>query len=167
MNVLTCCRKIPIPYALLSGLTAAGLCLMLYQARPLPGLVLPTVPARQLPEQEPQAATPARSSPKRDPFRPLNHPSSGNPLVQPASGKTNLPPAARTESPKPAAKAAGGRLCGIVHVNGQSKALIRTAAGSLLAGTGDEIPGLGPVEDIRSKSVICQGRQWKIGEVWP
>ena len=169
MNVPTCCRKIPIPYALLSGLTTAGLLLMAIQARPLPGLTLPPVPViqtREIPEPEPE---PIPARPKRDPFRPLNHPVTSIREVPVKKGSPAVPAIpAMPDKAKPAVQnMAGGRLCGIVQVNGRSKALIRTASGSVLAGAGENVPGMGPIEEIHSKGLTCQGRQLNVGEVWP
>ena len=106
MNVPTCCRKIPIPYALLSGLTTAGLLLMAIQARPLPGLTLPPVPViqtREIPEPEPE---PIPARPKRDPFRPLNHPVTSSREVPVKKGG----PAVPAIPAMPAAKLSSGQL---------------------------------------------------------
>ena len=165
MNVPTCCRKIPIPYVLLSGFTVTGLFLMTALVRPLPGPVLPAVQAAELQGAEAPVseAKPQWPRPVRDPFRPLNHPVSRKPFP-PLPAAMPLTPG--TAKP-PGHTASGGRLCGIVRVNGRSKAILRTASGSHLAEAGETIPGLGTIHEIHSKGIVCQDRQLAVGEVWP
>ena len=165
MNVPTCCRKIPIPYVLLSGFTLSGLFLMTALVRPLPGPVLPAVQAAEMQEAETPApeVKPQGLRPTRDPFRPLNHPVSRKAVPSlPAA----LPPTPGTIKSL-GQTASGGRLCGIVRVNGKSKAILRTASGTHLAEAGETIPGLGTIREIHSKGVTCQDRQLAVGEVWP
>lgn len=101
--------------------------------------------------------------PRRDPFRPLNHPPSSktaaerNKIPQPSTSS----PAVQTASP-----AQPYRLVGILTVKGQRRALITGPEGTALYAAGDALPGLGSITELRSSALCCNSRELSVGEVW-
>lgn len=100
--------------------------------------------------------------PRRDPFRPLNHPIPKKPAMAPAVS-------APETVPKPAAPAAPSvphRLLGILTVKGERRALMAGPRGTSLLAPGDELPGQGTITAIQASSLHCEEKELPVGEVW-
>lgn len=101
--------------------------------------------------------------PRRDPFRPLNHHAGFRPS---AEKKNSPPPATPKAASQPVAPARPHRLLGILTVKGQRRALIAGPEGTSLYATGDALPVLGSITELRSTALCCNGRELSVGEVW-
>jgi hypothetical protein len=110
-----------------------------------------------------QAKTRKPVLPRRDPFRPLNHPAHKKELPAPAA----VPPAAPGKPVTSSSPASPYRLLGILTVNGERRALVASPRGTVLAALGEALPGKGPVTAFHSSSLECDGRELSVGEVWP
>ena len=142
-----------------------GSLLFLFPSPALP--VFPSLPALAEAEgrtSEPEIRKPGRL-PRRDPFRPLDHPSlpaSSKPPVVPA--KAHVPAApAPAASPAPAARR---RLLGILEHRGKRKALVALPEGTRLLGPGDPLPSQGIIRQVLPSALVCEDATLAIGEVW-
>lgn len=142
-----------------------GSLLFLFPSPALPDF--PSLPALAEAEgrtSEPEIRKPGRL-PRRDPFRPLDHPSlpaSSKPPVVPA--KAHVPAApAPTASPAPAARR---RLLGILEHRGKRKALVALPEGTRLLGPGDPLPSQGIIRQVLPSALVCEDATLAIGEVW-
>lgn len=142
-----------------------GSLLFLFPSPALPDF--PSLPALAEAEgrtSEPEIRKPGRL-PRRDPFRPLDHPS------LPASSKTPVVPAkahvpaapAPAASPAPAARR---RLLGILEYRGKRKALVALPEGTRLLGPGDPLPSQGIIRQVLPSALVCEDATLAIGEVW-
>lgn len=167
MNPIKFCKTIPLPYAICCSIIPLGLFFLYRQSRPLPCPPLPGIPeaAAEAPAEEtpPKPPTP---KPKRDPFRPLNHPVPAQPVKVPGLAKALGSINSNQMGPVQKAGSQRYRLCGIVTMNGRSKALLRTSSGSLLLGPGEVLPGIGTIETIEPSGLVCAGKRLAVGEVW-
>ena len=100
--------------------------------------------------------------PRRDPFRPLNHPAPRKEISPPAAPSPATPGKSATFS----ASATPYRLLGILVVKGEKRALVASPRGTVLAALGEALPGKGPVTAFHSFSLECDGQELSIGEVW-
>ncbi|WP_279001808.1 hypothetical protein [Acidaminococcus fermentans] len=142
-----------------------GSLLFLFPSLALPDF--PSLPALAEAEgrtSEPEIRKPGRL-PRRDPFRPLDHPSlpaSSKPPVVPA--KAHVPAApAPAASPAPAARR---RLLGILEHRGKRKALVALPEGTRLLGPGDPLPSQGIIRQVLPSALVCEDATLAIGEVW-
>ena len=142
-----------------------GSLLFLFPSPALPDF--PSLPALAEAEgrtSEPEIRKPGRL-PRRDPFRPLDHPSlpaSSKPPVVPA--KAHVPAApAPAASPAPAARR---RLLGILEHRGKRKALVALPEGTRLLGPGDPLPSQGITRQVLPSALVCEDATLAIGEVW-
>ena len=142
-----------------------GSLLFLFSSPALPDF--PSLPALAEAEgrtSEPEIRKPGRL-PRRDPFRPLDHPSlpaSSKPPVVPA--KAHVPAApAPAASPAPAARR---RLLGILEHRGKRKALVALPEGTRLLGPGDPLPSQGIIRQVLPSALVCEDATLAIGEVW-
>lgn len=142
-----------------------GSLLFLFPSPALPDF--PSLPALAEAEgrtSEPEIRKPGRL-PRRDPFRPLDHPSlpaSSKPPVVPA--KAHVPAApAPAASPAPAARR---RLLGILEHRGKRKALVALPEGTRLLGPGDPLPSQGIIRQVLPSALVCEDATLAIGEVW-
>lgn len=142
-----------------------GSLLFLFPSLALPDF--PSLPALAEAEgrtSEPKIRKPGRL-PRRDPFRPLDHPSlpaSSKPPVVPA--KAHVPAApAPAASPAPAARR---RLLGILEHRGKRKALVALPEGTRLLGPGDPLPSQGIIRQVLPSALVCEDATLAIGEVW-
>lgn len=142
-----------------------GSLLFLFPSPALPDF--PSLPALAEAEgrtSEPEIRKPGRL-PRRDPFRPLDHPSlpaSSKPPVVPA--KAHVPAApAPAASPAPAARR---RLLGILEHRGKRKALVVLPEGTRLLGPGDPLPSQGIIRQVLPSALVCEEATLAIGEVW-
>ena len=93
--------------------------------------------------------------PRRDPFRPLNHPA-------PAAAH----PGAAPQKAAPAASVTPHRLRGILTVKGEKRALVAGSQETALIALGETLPGKGPVTAFHGASLECNGQELPVGEVW-
>ena len=142
-----------------------GSLMFLFPSPALPDF--PSLPALAEAEgrtSEPEIRKPGRL-PRRDPFRPLDHPSlpaSSKPPVVPA--KAHVPAApAPAASPAPAARR---RLLGILEHRGKRKALVALPEGTRLLGPGDPLPSQGIIRQVLPSALVCEDATLAIGEVW-
>ena len=142
-----------------------GSLLFLFPSPALPDF--PSLPALAEAEgrtSEPEIRKPGRL-PRRDPFRPLDHPSlpaSSKPPVVPA--KAHVPAApAPAASPAPAARR---RLLGILEHRGKRKALVALPEGTRLLGPGDPLPSQGIIRQVLPSALVCEDATLAMGEVW-
>ena len=142
-----------------------GSLLFLFPSPALPDF--PSLPALAEAEgrtSEPEIRKPGRL-PRRDPFRPLDHPSlpaSSKPPV--VSAKAHVPAA-----PAPAASPAPApcrRLLGILEHRGKRKALVALPEGTRLLGPGDPLPSQGIIRQVLPSALVCEEDTLAIGEVW-
>ena len=142
-----------------------GSLLFLFPSPALPDF--PSLPALAEAEgrtSEPEIRKPGRL-PRRDPFRPLDHPSlpaSSKPPVVPAKAHV---PAAPTPAASPA-PAARRRLLGILEHRGKRKALVALPEGTRLLGPGDPLPSQGIIRQVLPSALVCEDATLAIGEVW-
>lgn len=101
--------------------------------------------------------------PRRDPFRPLNHPLSRKTVSSPPAAT----PEAAAKPAAPAAPAAPHRLLGILTVKGEQRVLVAGPQGTSLLAPGEELPGQGTITAIHSASLHCAEKELSVGEVWP
>lgn len=131
---------------------------------------LPPVPKEQTISHEKKTAKAIapEAQPRRDPFRPLNHPIylEKKPVEEkiPVS-PSRIPPENLAVSPAPAAPLSY-RFSGIITVDGHKKVLVTTPNGSLLAGEGDALPGKGTIQSITGNTLQCRGETIPLGERW-
>ena len=142
-----------------------GSLLFLFPSPALPDF--PSLPALAEAEgrtSEPEIRKPGRL-PRRDPFRPLDHPSlpaSSKPPV--GAAKAHVPAA-----PAPAASPAPApcrRLLGILEHRGKRKALVALPEGTRLLGPGDPLPSQGIIRQVLPSALVCEEATLAIGEVW-
>lgn len=100
--------------------------------------------------------------PRRDPFRPLNHPALRKSVQPPApaSSEKAVKPA------EPAAPAMPHRLLGILTVKGEKRALVAGPRGTTLLAAGEELPGKGTITSFQTSSLTCGEQELAVGEVW-
>ncbi len=108
---------------------------------------------------EPEIRKPGRL-PRRDPFRPLDHPS------LPASSKPPVVPAKAPVPAAPPAPAPRRRLLGILEHRGKRKALVALPEGTRLLGPGDPLPSQGIIRQVLPSALVCEEATLAIGEVW-
>lgn len=168
MNPAKFCKTIPLHYAVCCSIIPLGLFFLYRQSRPLVPPTLPSIPvaAAEAPAEE-TTPKPAPPKPKRDPFRPLNHLVTVQMAKAPALTKNFSPVESRQTIPVQKAVSPDYRLCGIVSMNGRSKALLRSSSGSVLLSPGDTLPGIGKVETVDSSGMVCAGKKLVVGEVFP
>ena len=136
-----------------------GSLLFLFPSPALPDF--PSLPALAEAEgrtSEPEIRKPGRL-PRRDPFRPLDHPS------LPASSKPPVVPA-KAHVPAAPAPAARRRLLGILEHRGKRKALVALPEGTRLLGPGDPLPSQGIIRQVLPSALVCEDATLAIGEVW-
>lgn len=100
--------------------------------------------------------------PRRDPFRPLNHPAPEKTLPAPAAAH----PGAAPQKAAPAAPVTPHRLLGILTVKGEKRALVAGSQETALIALGETLPGKGPVTAFHGASLECNGQELPVGEVW-
>lgn len=100
--------------------------------------------------------------PRRDPFRPLNHPAPEKTLPAPAATY----PGAAPHKAAPAAPVMPHRLLGILTVKGEKRALVAGPQGTTLIAPGETLPGKGLVTAFHGSSLECNGQELPVGEVW-
>lgn len=142
-----------------------GSLLFLFPSPALPDF--PSLPALAEAEgrtSEPEIRKPGRL-PRRDPFRPLDHPSlpaSSNPPVVPSKAPVPAAPAPAA----PPAPAPCRRLLGILEHRGKRKALVALPEGTRLLGPGDPLPSQGIILQVLPSALVCEDATLAIGEVW-
>lgn len=142
-----------------------GSLLFLFPSPALPDF--PSLPALAEAEgrtSEPEIRKPGRL-PRRDPFRPLDHPSlpaSSKPPVVPAKAPVLAAPAPAA----PPAPAPRRRLLGILEHRGKRKALVALPEGTRLLGRGDPLPSQGIIRQVLPSALVCEDATLAIGEVW-
>lgn len=155
----------PLRILLLSFCVCTGIILYHFRAPILP--IFPPVPE----EETLSAPLPARNTakksrpPRRDPFRPLDHP----PALQPGPLKPAGEPAvpASFQPPAETVSSPSFRLLGILSVNGNRRALIATPKGTCLLAPGEQLPGKGTITHLQDNALCCGSTLLPIGEVWP
>lgn len=142
-----------------------GSLLFLFPSPALPDF--PSLPALAEAEgrtSEPEIRKPGRL-PRRDPFRPLDHPSlpaSSKPPVVPAKAPVLAAPAPAA----PPAPAPRRRLLGILEHRGKRKALVALPEGTRLLGPRDPLPSQGIIRQVLPSALVCEDATLAIGEVW-
>lgn len=142
-----------------------GSLLFLFPSPALPDF--PSLPALADAEgrtSKPEIRKPGRL-PRRDPFRPLDHPSlpaSSKPPVVPAK----VPVPAAPAPAAPPAPAPRRRLLGILEHRGKRKALVALPEGTRLLGPGDPLPSQGIIRQVLPSALVCEEATLAIGEVW-
>ena len=136
-----------------------GSLLFLFPSPALPDF--PSLPALAEAEgrtSEPEIRKPGRL-PRRDPFRPLDHPSlpaSSKPPVVPAKAPVPAAPAPAA----PPAPAPRRRLLGILEHRGKRKALVALPEGTRL------LPSQVIIRQVLPSALVCEEATLAIGEVW-
>lgn len=127
----------------------------------------PPVPTLAEQDLENPPGKPARSRkmilPRRDPFRPLNHPAPKKTAPVPANSPAGT---AAPQPSKPTAPATPYRLLGILTVRGDKRALVAGPRGTVLIALGEALPGKGTITAFHSSSLECEGKALPVGEVW-
>lgn len=142
-----------------------GSLLFLFPSPALPDF--PSLPALAEAEgrtSEPEIRKPGRL-PRRDPFRPLDHPglpASSKPPVVPA--KAPVPAAPGLAAPQ--APAPRRRFLGVLEHRGERKALVSLPEGTRLLGPGDPLPSRGIIRQVLPSVLVCEEATLAIGEVW-
>lgn len=103
------------------------------------------------------------SLPRRDPFRPLNHPPAKKTAAAPAAAPTGAIPATTAS----VVSTASYRLLGILTVKGEKRALAAAPQGTVLLAQGEILPGKGTITAFHATSLHCGGLKVPVGEVWP
>ena len=131
---------------------------------------LPTFPP--VPEEEAMPSSlPVKNTlkknrpPRRDPFRPLDHPPSLQPVLPKAA--PSPVPTDLAQPPTSASSSTPFRLLGILSVNGNRKALVATPTGTCLLAPGEELPGKGIITELQEGALCCGSLLLSVGEVWP
>lgn len=155
----------PLRILLLSFCACTGMILYHFRTPVLP--LFPPVPEEAVPPPLPAKRKVKKSSlPRRDPFRPLDHP----PSLQPGlSSKLDGTPTQLPSSPSTAASGPNSsfRLLGILSVNGNRKALVSTPKGTCLLAPGEPLPGKGTITHLQEDALYCGSNLLSVGEVWP
>ena len=103
------------------------------------------------------------SLPRRDPFRPLNHPPAQKTAAVPAAAPRSAIPATTAS----AVSTAPYRLLGILTVKGEKRALAAGPQGTVLLAQGEILPGKGTITAFHTASLRCGEQEIPVGEVWP
>lgn len=90
--------------------------------------------------------------PRRDPFRPLNHPASSKTATERNKGSQPPTPSSAVQTASPSQPY---RLLGILTVKGQRRALITGPEGTALYASGDPLPGLGSITELRPSALFA------------
>lgn len=130
-------------------------------------LCFPPVPtlqerATEVPVQK-SGSSKRLSLPRRDPFRPLNHPPSKKTATSPSSPPAGTVPVTAA----PAGSTVPHRLLGILTVKGEKRALTTGPQGTILLAQGEILPGKGIITAFHTTFLRCGEQEVPVGEVWP